>query len=125
MTDRYDRSSDGSGHFVMGLLAGAVVGAGVALLFAPKKGADLRNQLSDQAGALGDQAQEGYRKVADSAAQGADRGKAAAGELADRGKDLYGQAREAVSRGTDEAQKYVRDTAAKADAAVPASIKRS
>jgi gas vesicle protein len=125
MTDRYDRSSDGSGNFVMGLLVGAVVGAGVALLFAPKKGADLRNQLADQAGALTNQAQEGYRKAADSAGQWADRSKAAAGELADRGKDLYGQAREAVSRGTDEAQKYVRDTAAKADAAVPASIKRS
>ena len=125
MTDRYDRSSDGSGNFVMGLLVGAVVGAGVALLFAPKKGDDVRNQLSDQAGALANQAQEGYRKVADSAGQWADRSKAAAGELADRGKDLYGQAREAVSRGTDEAQKYVRDTAAKADAAVPASIKWS
>jgi gas vesicle protein len=125
MSDRYDRSGDGSGNFVMGLLAGAVVGAGLALLFAPKKGADLRNQLSDQADALANQAQEGYRKVANSAGQWADKGKVAAGDLADRGKDLYGQAREAVAHGADEAQKYVRETAAKADGAIPASIKRS
>jgi gas vesicle protein len=109
-TDRFDKN-EGGGSFMMGLLTGAVVGVGLGLLLAPKAGSELRNQLSDQAGALSNQAQEGYRKATESAGQWAEKGKQAAGEWADRGKDLYGKAREAVSRGAEEAQRDVRDAA--------------
>jgi gas vesicle protein len=44
---------NGNGQsFVIGLLAGAVVGAGLGMLFAPKSGSDLRNTITDQAGSL-------------------------------------------------------------------------
>ena len=108
---RFDNNEGAGGIFVMGLLTGAVVGAGLAMLFAPKAGSKLRNQLSEQAGALADRAQEGYRKVTKTADQWAEKGKAAAGELAERGKDAYGKARETVSRGAEEAQRYARDAA--------------
>ncbi len=108
--DRFDNNVD-SGTFVMGLLAGAVLGAGLGLLFAPRAGAKLRKQLFEQAGALADQAHTGYRKVAEDAGQWAEQGKEAAGEWAERGKDMYGKARDTVSRGADEAEKYARDTA--------------
>lgn len=78
--------SDGMGNngsgggFVMGLVAGSVLGAGLAMLFATKTGSELRNQLSEQAGALANRAQEGYRK-----------------------------AREAASRGVEETQEYLKD----------------
>ena len=62
MTDRFGMN-EGGGSFLIGLLTGTVVGVGLGMLFAPKAGSELRNQLSDQAGALADQAQEGYRKV--------------------------------------------------------------
>ena len=110
MTDRFGKN-EGGGSFMMGLLTGTVVGVGLGMLFAPKAGSGLRNQLTDQAGALADQAQEGYRKATENAGQWAEKGKEAAGEWADRGKDLYGKAREAVSRGADEAQQLVRDAA--------------
>ena len=42
-----------SGGFFAGLCAGAVVGTGVALLFAPRTGADMRKQLADSASRVG------------------------------------------------------------------------
>jgi gas vesicle protein len=119
--DRFNNNEGGGGSFVMGLLTGVVVGTGLGMLFAPKPGSELRNQLSERAGALADQAQEGYRKVTESAGQWADKGKEAAGEWAEQGKDMYGKAREAVSRGADEAQKSVRDAAGAMTGAVGGS----
>jgi len=98
--DQYDNEGAGGGSFVMGLLTGTVLGAGLGMLFAPKAGSELRNQLSDQAGTLANTASEGYRRASESA-----------GEWADRGREMYDKARDAVASGADEAQKYVRDTA--------------
>ena len=115
MADGYDRFDNneqgGGGSFVMGLLTGTVLGAGLGILFAPKAGAELRGQISEQAGNLANQASEGYRRASENATQWAEKGKEAAGEWADRGKDIYGKAKDAVAKGADEAQKYVKDSA--------------
>jgi hypothetical protein len=67
--DRFDDEAGGGGAFVMGLIAGAVLGAGLGMLLAPKPGSELRHQLGDQATRLRDRAAEGYsaasRKVSD------------------------------------------------------------
>src|SRR6478672_11512952 len=98
--DRFENEGGGGGSFVMGLLTGTVLGAGLGMLFAPKAGSELRNQLTEQAGNLANQAQDGIRKVSENA-----------GDWAERGRDMYGKAKEAVAKGADEAQKYVRDAA--------------
>jgi gas vesicle protein len=98
--DRFDNESSGGGSFVMGLLTGTVLGAGLGMLFAPKTGSELRGQLTEQASHLANQASGGYRKATETA-----------GEWAERGKEAYGKARDAVSKGADEAQRYIRDTA--------------
>ena len=49
--DRFERE-DGGGSFLMGLLAGTVLGAGLGMLFAPKPGSELRTKLDEQAGKL-------------------------------------------------------------------------
>ncbi len=98
--DRFENESNGGGSFVMGLLTGTVLGAGLGMLFAPKAGSELRNQLSEQAGSLATQAQDGIRKVTETT-----------GDWAERGRDMYGKAKDAVVKGADEAQKYVRDNA--------------
>jgi gas vesicle protein len=115
--DRFENEGSGGGSFVMGLLTGTVLGAGLGMLFAPKSGSALRSQLSEQAGNLANTASEGYRKAAENAGQWAQTGKEAAGELAERGKDVYDKARDAVNRGTEEAQRYVRDAASAVGAA--------
>ena len=65
--DRFENEGGGGGSFVMGLLTGTVLGAGLGMLFAPKAGSELRNQLSEQAGNLANAASEGYRRVHDTA----------------------------------------------------------
>src|SRR5437764_2209945 len=97
--DRFENEGGGGGSFVMGLLTGTVLGAGMGMLFAPKSGSELRGQLSEQAGNIANAATDQYRRVSE-----------AAGDLADRGREMYDKARDAVSKGTEEAQKYVRDT---------------
>jgi len=96
--DRFDNEGGGGGSFVMGLLTGTVLGAGLGMLFAPRAGSELRNQLSEQAGNFANTASEGYRRASE-----------AATDLADRGRDMYDKARGAVTRGADEAERYVRE----------------
>ncbi len=85
--DRFDNEGNGGGSFVMGLLTGTVLGAGLGILFAPKSGSELRNQLSEQANNLANQASEGVRKVTENA-----------GDWADRGRDMYDKAKGAVAK---------------------------
>ncbi len=65
---RWNNQDSGSnGMFVLGALAGALVGAGVALLMAPKTGAETRQDLSDGYSSVRDAASRRYRDLADKA----------------------------------------------------------
>src|ERR1043166_6168103 len=98
--DRFDNEGGGGGSFVMGLLTGTVLGAGLGMLFAPKPGSELRSQIGEQAGNLASNAQEQMRRAQE-----------AASGVADRASDMYDKARDAVNKGAQDAQQYVRDTA--------------
>lgn len=92
MADSYDRyENEGGGGFMMGLLTGTVLGAGLGMLLAPKAGTELRGQLGEQARNLGSKASDQYRRASE-----------AASGWAERGRDVVNQAREAVSRGAEE-----------------------
>jgi gas vesicle protein len=92
--DRYDNEGNGGG-FMMGLLTGTVLGAGLGMLLAPKAGAELRGAIGEQARNWGSTASEQYRNAREQA-----------GTWAERGRDIVGQAREAVNRGVEEARGY-------------------
>ena len=64
---RYDQDSTGSGMFLLGALTGALVGAGVALLMAPKSGAETRQELNSGYNSRRDAAARRYRDIADRA----------------------------------------------------------
>ena len=54
MADPFDREEhEGGGGFMMGLLTGTVLGAGLGILLAPKSGSELRTQIGEQASSLG------------------------------------------------------------------------
>ena len=116
--ERFGNENGSGGSFVMGLLTGTVLGAGLGMLFAPKPGQELRNQVREQASSLANTASDGYRRASETASDLADRGREAAGNIAGRGREIYDKARDAVSKGAEEAQRYVRDTASEASAAV-------
>jgi gas vesicle protein len=92
--DRYDNEGGGGG-FMLGLLTGTVLGAGLGMLLAPKAGSDLR-------GAIGEQA----RNWSNAASEQVKRAQEAAGTWAERGRDMVDKARDAVARGADEARNY-------------------
>jgi gas vesicle protein len=87
--ERYDNEGSGSG-FVMGLLAGTVLGAGLGMLLAPKAGSELRGAIGEQARNIGNKASEQYRRASEQASG-----------WADKGREFVNQAREAVSRSED------------------------
>jgi gas vesicle protein len=92
MAYEYDRleREEGSGSFLMGLLAGTVLGAGLGMLFAPRTGSELRNQLSEQATRLRSTANETYNQASEKVSQ-----------MVDRGREAYDRARAgAGSQGT-------------------------
>jgi gas vesicle protein len=97
MADSYDRyeGEGGGGGFMMGLLTGTVLGAGLGMLLAPKAGTELRGQIGEQARNLGNIASDQYRRATE-----------AASGWAEKGREVVGQAREAVGRGVDEARGY-------------------
>jgi len=79
--DRFERE-DGGGSFLMGLLAGTVLGAGLGMLFAPRAGSELRKQVGEQAGKLRSTAGGAYSTATERVNQ-----------IVDRGRDAYDRAR--------------------------------
>jgi gas vesicle protein len=62
----------GTSGFAIGLLVGAVAGAAVALLFAPKPGAELRGNIGESVTSLRDAAARRLRDIANRAGTGID-----------------------------------------------------
>lgn len=92
--NQYETEGNGGG-FIMGLLAGTVLGAGLGMLLAPKAGTELRGQVAEQARTIGTKASEQYRRAGETATA-----------WAERGREAVHQAREAAQRGADEARSY-------------------
>ena len=87
--DRFERE-EGGGSFLMGLLAGTVLGAGLGMLFAPKAGSELRSQIgsqiADQTGKIRQAADPYYQQATEKVSQ-----------IVDRGREAYDRARSGVS----------------------------
>ena len=79
--DRFEREDNG-GSFLMGLLAGTVLGAGLGMLFAPKTGSEIRTQIGEQAGKLRSTANETYHQASEKVSH-----------IVDRGREAYDRAR--------------------------------
>ena len=88
MAYEYDRleREEGGGSFLMGLLAGTVLGAGLGMLFAPKAGSELRSQISESATKLRSTANESVQQASEKVSQ-----------MMDRGREAYDRARSSVS----------------------------
>ena len=99
--------------FVIGLLTGTAVGAGLAMLLAPRSGAELRQNITDSATSLGDRASEQYRQASARVGEAAD-------EITRKGQEVSDQVADTVARGAHEVERYA--TAAKTDRSVEARM---
>ena len=81
-----DRGGNAGLTFGLGLVAGAMIGVGLGMLFAPKDGAALRRDLAKRARDLQEDAAGWYEEAA-----------TAAHDLAEKGKEAAQRARTAMS----------------------------
>jgi gas vesicle protein len=93
----HDEGGDTAGWSAF--LAGALIGAGVALLFAPQQGSELRSRLRDYANRAKDDLMDKGQEAWDTAVE---RGK----EYYDKGEEVVREARELGKHG----QEAVKDT---------------
>lgn len=121
MAYEYDRMEreDGGGSFLMGLLAGTVLGAGLGMLFAPKAGSETRRQLTEQANRLRSTANDTYNQASEKInqtynqaseklnqtySQASDKINQASdkvSQMVDRGREAYERARTSSSTGVE------------------------
>ena len=92
--DRLNTDDHGS-SFLMGLLAGTVLGAGLGMLFAPRTGSELRQQISDSANRLQRTASEKYEEASGRMNEVVNRGRDAYEHLVHKGRDAMEKGREA------------------------------
>lgn len=89
----HDSPAHSMGGFAAGLLCGAAVGAALGLLFAPRAGRELRQDLSNTASRLKQRAGETYDQAAgaasDLAAKGRDFVTSTSRDLADASRQVH------------------------------------
>jgi gas vesicle protein len=97
MHDTYgweETQTRGHGDFVMGVLAGAALGAAVALLYAPVRGREARDRIGASVKRGVDRASSAVERGRELAAQGR--------QLAEQGRDFVSTAKETVSQAVAE-----------------------
>jgi gas vesicle protein len=68
MAEGHERDEhEGGGSFMMGLLTGTVLGAGLGVLLAPKSGREIRHDIGEQASSIGRAAGEQFRRASETA----------------------------------------------------------
>jgi gas vesicle protein len=92
--------------FLIGLLTGTFVGAGLAIWLAPRLASELRERMTDSARTLGRQASERYRQASTRVGDAVD-------DLTRKGQDVRDEVADAVARGAHEVERYA--TAVKSD----------
>jgi gas vesicle protein len=97
--------------FMIGLLTGTVVGAGLLMWFAPRVRSELRQRASDSARSLGKKASERYQQASTGVGD-------AVAEVTRKGRGVRDDVAETVARSAHEVERFA--MAAKSDAAVRA-----
>ena len=100
MTARPQHDAHG---FILGLMVGGIAGAGAAILFAPRPGAELRQRVVATATGMGDAATERYQQVTT-------RGSKMMAEFTNRADAVRDDVADAVSRGAQKVDRFAMDS---------------
>jgi gas vesicle protein len=82
-------------RFWLGLCAGTVIGAGLAMWLVPRAAAELRERAADSAGKLGTRASERYQQVSTQVGQAVE-------DMAKQGRAVRNDVADSVVRGAHE-----------------------
>ncbi len=93
------------------LIVGAAIGAGIALLYAPRSGRETRQQLSTGASRLRERANDAYGTVSSRARETADRARDVANDVQSKGKYVVDRARDAYRQTRRDFESTVSDVA--------------
>jgi gas vesicle protein len=121
-----DNKTNHGGSFLIGLITGSAIGAGLAIYFAPRLASELRQRVTNSATGLRNAASDGVQAIANRVADVADdvtrRGQAARDDVADvvaRGAHEVGRGARDVVRGARELEQFAK--ASKTDHSVARS----
>jgi gas vesicle protein len=89
-------------RFLMGLVMGGVVGAGLAMFLAPRAAAEIKARAIDSAKSLGDAASEQYRQTKRRVTGAVD-------DLTRKGQEARDGVCDVVARGAHEVERYATD----------------
>ncbi len=112
----YEEGSSSIGWFLAGLGLGALLG----VLYAPKSGAETRDDLAASAREGKEYLARQSQVVRDQANQWVDRGREQFDDYVERGKDLYSQGRDQVSEYVDKGRDVLNQQVNRVGAAVNA-----
>lgn len=85
--------------FAIGVLTGTCIGAGLALWFAPRIAAELRERVAGSAKDLGQRVSDGYEQVSTRIAGAAD-------AVTQKGQDVRDHMADAVAQGAHEVERF-------------------
>ncbi|MBI4469409.1 MAG: YtxH domain-containing protein [Acidobacteria bacterium] len=102
-------ASEDAGNKVGWFLLGAGLGAILALLFAPKSGRELREEIADTTRRSLDKASEGYQTAKERALELADKGRETASDLIEQTKTGVGKQKDRLSAALDAGKSAYRE----------------
>jgi gas vesicle protein len=92
--DHQHAGTGSNASFLIGFIAGSMLGAGLALLFAPQPGDETRREVAERAQRVREKAREGLGSASDRVAQFAERGKAMYQDAAEKAREAAQAVRE-------------------------------
>ena len=103
-----DNSSNRGGSFLLGLITGSAVAAGLAIYFSPRLALELRQRATDAATGLRNAASDRFQSGATRAADVVERVADVADDLTRRGQAARDDVADGVARGAREVEQFAK-----------------
>ena len=111
-----------AGMFLAGVVAGAAIGATVALLFAPQSGTEVRHEIADAGAHLRDRMATGYSSVTERASSTLEEARSAVGEWVSHTRQTLDDTRQRLDEAVEAGRTAYAEKKTELDAQVDATL---
>lgn len=108
-----EENTSSIGSFFKGMIVGGFIGAGLALLYAPKTGKELREELKEKSSDLRSEAEKLYEEAKDISSDLLVDGLKKAEQLKKEAEEKYEQAKKKIEDLLDDSKKFASETKTK------------